>query len=145
MAHTICHFGFAMSLEMRRLILIFSITLWEIINKNSCFACICQFFCRFAKWRVGSRNILRRVGISFKVFKPLTWCLWLEILYILQILIFQKFRKNRILRLARGIVMGRVYPNPKTRRVFGHFNKPEATRTRTFLEFMNPKVPEPEV
>ena len=40
--------------------------------------------------------------------------------------------------------MGRVYPNPKTRRVFGDFWEPEATRTRSFLEPISPKVPEPE-
>ena len=47
-------------------------------------------------------------------------------------------------KLQHVVVMGRVYPNPKTRRVLGHFCKPEATRTRTFQESINPKVPEPE-
>ena len=41
--------------------------------------------------------------------------------------------------------MGRVYPNPKTRRVLAHFSKPEPTRTRRFQEFLYPKVPEPEI
>ena len=40
--------------------------------------------------------------------------------------------------------MGRVYPNPKTRRVFGDFHKPEATRTRTFQNLLSPNLPEPE-
>ena len=40
--------------------------------------------------------------------------------------------------------MGRVYPNPKTRRVLGDFFKPEATRTRTFQKSTYPKIPEPE-
>ena len=43
------------------------------------------------------------------------------------------------------VVMGRVYPNPKTRRVLGHFHKPEATRTRNFENFLSPNVPEPEI
>ena len=43
------------------------------------------------------------------------------------------------------VVVDRVYPNPKTRRVFSHFYKPEATRTRTFCNFENPELPEPEV
>ena len=41
--------------------------------------------------------------------------------------------------------MGRVYPNPKTRRVFGDFHKPEATGTRTFEDLLSPKLPEPEI
>ena len=36
------------------------------------------------------------------------------------------------------IVVDRVYPNPKTRRVLGYFPEPEATRTRTFQKFINP-------
>ena len=40
--------------------------------------------------------------------------------------------------------MGRVYPNPKTRRVLGVFFIPEATRTRIFQKSTYPKVPEPE-
>ena len=36
------------------------------------------------------------------------------------------------------LVVNRVYPNPKTRRVLGYFPEPEATRTRTFQKFINP-------
>ena len=35
----------------------------------------------------------------------------------------------------------RSYPNPK----FSVFHKPEATRTRTFWVFIDPKLPEPEL
>ena len=41
--------------------------------------------------------------------------------------------------------MGRVYPNPKTRRVLDVFPEPDWTRTRKNLKFPNPKKPEPEV
>ena len=42
------------------------------------------------------------------------------------------------------LVVDRVYPNPKTRRVLGIFSKPEETRTRTFeiLQYPNPIKPE---
>ena len=55
--------------------------------------------------------------------------------------------------------MGRVYPNPKTRPEpeafsptrsypnpnFSQSHKPETTRTRTFQDLKNPKLPEPEI
>ena len=55
--------------------------------------------------------------------------------------------------------MGRVYPNPKTRPEpeafsptrnypnpnFSQSYKPETTQTRTFQDFKNPKLPEPEI
>ena len=43
------------------------------------------------------------------------------------------------------VVVDQVYPNPKTRRVLGHFYKPEATWTRISSNFTNPELPEPEV
>ena len=43
------------------------------------------------------------------------------------------------------VVMGRVYPNPKTRRVLVQFCKPEATRTRIFHNLISPKLPEPKL
>ena len=52
---------------------------------------------------------------------------------------------SRILLQINSVVMGRVYQNPKTRRVLGDFFKPEATRTRTFQKFIYPKIPEPEI
>ena len=36
------------------------------------------------------------------------------------------------------LVVDRVYPNPKTRRVLGNFCKPERTRTRGFLNLQYP-------
>ena len=64
-----------------------------------------------------------------------------------------------ILFKNQTLVMGRVYPNPKTRPEpeafsptrsnpnpkFSQFHKPETTRTRTFQDFKNPKLPEPEI
>ena len=55
--------------------------------------------------------------------------------------------------------MGRVYPNPKTRPEpaafsstrsylnpnFSDFQKPKTTRTRSFHDLKNPKLPEPEI
>ena len=55
-----------------------------------------------------------------------------------------EFNSWAILR-SKLIVMGRVYPNPKTRRVLDVFSKPEATRTRSFQDFVNPELPEPDI
>ena len=52
---------------------------------------------------------------------------------------------SRSIQLLSLLVMGRVYPNPKTRRVFDDFHKPEATRTRNFDDLLGPKLPEPEI
>ena len=41
-------------------------------------------------------------------------------------------------------MVDRVYPNPKTWRVL-QFREPETTRTQSFQDFSNPKLPEPEI
>ena len=71
-------------------------------------------------------------------------CGWKDIIKMLPLNSIKIHQKRGFDMLAYVIVMGRVYPNPKTRRVFGDFHKPEATRTRTFQNLLSPNLPEPE-